>query len=149
MPSEAERVGEAVREERLKAGLSLGQLAEATGISKAHLVRLETKESSNPSLDILSRIADALEITVADLVGRPRLTYQPESEAEFSPSLQAFADEENLSSGEIHTLASIKFRGGERPRTVKRWRYIYDSLRLSEGFDQMEEKDGDADEDVD
>jgi transcriptional regulator with XRE-family HTH domain len=138
----AAQVGQNVRKQREKAGLSLAQLAAMTGISKAHLVRLETKPS-NPSLGILSQIADALDLTVADLVGGPKLTYQPENNKAVPPSLLRFADEMGLNSSERRTLESIRFRDGEPPRTVERWRYIYESLRLSERLDR------DADQNVD
>jgi transcriptional regulator with XRE-family HTH domain len=138
MPINAARVGQNVREQREKAGLSLSQLAAITGISKAHLVRLETKPS-NPSLGILSRIADALDLTVADLVGGPKLTYQPEAGGSTPPSLERFADEMKLNSNERRTLRSIRFRDGEAPRTVERWRYIYESLRLSEHLDHRDD----------
>lgn len=141
MPRDLERVGENIRAERERAGLSLSQLAAATGISKAHLVRLE-KGGGNPSLEILARIAEALEVTVADLVGSPKLTFSPATDQQVPASLKAFADEVKLSSDEVRTLASIRFRGNERPRTSQRWRFIYDSLNLSKGLDD------DGDEDV-
>lgn len=141
MPGDAERVGQNVREAREKAGLSLAQLAASTGISKAHLVRLETRPS-NPSLEVLSRIAAAMDLTVADLVGGPKLVFRSK---DVPPSLQRFADEAGLDSSEVRTLASIKFRDGEPPKTVERWRYIYESLRLSEPLDNRD----DADENVD
>jgi transcriptional regulator with XRE-family HTH domain len=133
MPEDAERVGQNVKEARDKAGLSLSKLSDMTGISKAHLVRLENGPS-NPSLDVLSRIALALDLTVADLVGGPRLVYRS---AEVPTSLRRFADDAGLDSGEVRTLASIKFRDGEPPKTVERWRYIYESLRLSESLDNV------------
>lgn len=135
---EQERVGQNVREEREKAGLSLAKLSAMTGISKSHLVRLETKPS-NPSLGVLTRIADALDLTVADLLKGPKLTFRPEGEDAIPPSLQRYADEANLTSGEIQTLASIRFRDGV-PRTTERWRYIHESLRLSKPLDN---NDGD------
>jgi transcriptional regulator with XRE-family HTH domain len=133
-----QQVGRNIREQRKKASLTLAQLSEMTGISKAHLVRIETKPS-NPSLGILSRIAEALDLTVADLVGGPRLTYRAPADDEIPPSLQRFADEVGLDSSEKRTLASIKFRDGEPPRTVERWRYIYESLRMSEALDRRED----------
>jgi transcriptional regulator with XRE-family HTH domain len=139
------QVGEAVRREREAAGLSLSQLSALTGISKAHLVRLE-KGEGNPSLAILSRIAQALDLTVADLVGRPKLTYRHEDDDPIPASLQAFADEANLSSAELRTLASIKFREKERPQSRKRWRFIYDSLVASRAFDPAA---GDDNQDLD
>src|SRR4051812_19615343 len=101
-------VGERIRSERNKAGLSLSQLASATGTSKAYLVRLETDPHSNPSLAVLGQIADALDITIADLVGRPKLTVD-ETELQISPSLRAFADEAGLTRVDVRTLASIRW----------------------------------------
>ena len=135
----AERVGRNIKTQRERAGLSLAQLSAATGISKAHLVRLE-KRGGNPSLEILSRIAEALEVTIADLVGGPKLTYSAASDEDVPASLKAFANEVDLSEDEVQTLASIRFRGGERPRTSERWRFIYDSLSLRKVWTEMATK---------
>jgi transcriptional regulator with XRE-family HTH domain len=125
--------GERLRREREKAGLSLAQLADASGISKPYLVRLEN-DPSNPSLELLSRLAEALDVTVADLLGGPR--YQvDETELRVPPLLRAFADEAGLSTPEVRTLASIRFRKGDEPRSTERWAYIYNSLRLSRALD--------------
>jgi transcriptional regulator with XRE-family HTH domain len=119
----------------MKARLSLSQLASATGLSKAYLVRLETDPESNPSLAVLRQIADGLDITVADLVGRPKLTID-DSELPISGSLRAFADESGLTQVDVRTLASIRWRKGDEPQTVERWRYVWDSLNLSRQLDQ-------------
>jgi transcriptional regulator with XRE-family HTH domain len=140
MPRDAEKVGQNIRTQRERAGLSLAQLSQATGISKAHLVRLETKPA-NPSLELLSRIAEALGVTIADLVGGPKLTYRSATDEDVPASLKAFADSAGLTDDEVRTLASIKFRGGERPRTIKRWNYIYESLNLSQGLDRNDDED--------
>ena len=138
----ADRVSEAgarIRQARQRAGLSLARLAALTGLSKSYLVRLETDSTSNPSLEVLRRIGDALDITVADLVGTPRIEFAIE-EAEVSPSLQAFADEAGLTKREVDMLASIRWRKGEEPRTRERWRYILDSLRVSRAIDEDREE---------
>jgi transcriptional regulator with XRE-family HTH domain len=135
MARDVERVGANIRAERERAGLSLSQLSQQSGISKAHLVRLENR-GGNPSLEILGRIAEALGVTVADLLGEPKLTFTPTEAAEIPASLRAFADEAGLRTDEVQTLASIRFRGGERPRSAARWRFIYDSLKLSKGLDR-------------
>lgn len=113
--------------------MSLAQLAEASGISKPYLVRLEN-EPSNPSLQLLGRLAEALDVTVADLLGGPRYRVDDE-QLHVPPLLRAFADEVGLSTPEVRTLASIKFRKGDEPRSKERWAYIYNSLRLSRGLD--------------
>jgi transcriptional regulator with XRE-family HTH domain len=128
----AREVGDRVRREREKAGLSLAQLADAAGLSKAYLVKVESG-TTNPSIGILGQIADALDITIADLVGRA-VRFDP-GETELPPSLRAFADEADLTTSEIRTLASIRWRKGEQPKTIERWRYIFDSLRLSKSMD--------------
>jgi transcriptional regulator with XRE-family HTH domain len=137
---DVERAAVRIRAERERAGLSLAQLSALSGISKAHLVRLE-KGVGNPSLEILGRIAEALEVTVADLLGSPKLAFTPMEAAEVPASLRAFADEAGLSKTEVQTLASIRFRGEEAPRSAARWRFIYDSLKLSRGLDQGAEDD--------
>ena len=128
-----ETFGDRLRRERDKAGMSLSQLSQATGISKPYLVRLEN-EPSNPSLELLGRLAEALDVTVADLLGSPRYRVD-ENELHVAPLLRAFADEAGLSTPEVRTLASIKFRKGDEPRSVERWEYIYNSLRLSRALD--------------
>lgn len=133
----ASAVADRIRREREKAGLSLAQLSAVTGLSKTYLVRLENRDS-NPSLDVLGRIADALQVTVADLVGGPVVRFEVE-DAEIAPSLRAFVDEAGLTTAELGMLASIRWRRGEEPRTPERWRYIYESLRLSRSIDERKD----------
>lgn len=133
MPDEMRRVGDRIRREREKARLSLAQLADAAGLSKAYVLKVETG-GTNPSLGVLGQIAGALDITVADLVGGPTVWFDV-ADAEIPASLHAFADEADLTSAEVRMLASIRWRQGEEPRTAERWRYIYDSLRLSRSMD--------------
>jgi transcriptional regulator with XRE-family HTH domain len=114
--------------------MSLADVAEATGISKTYLVRLETDPDANPSLDVLRRIALALDTTVADLVGVPPIGLD-EHELSISSSLRAFADDAGLSTVELRLLASIRWRKGEQPKSSARWRYVLDSLRASRGLD--------------
>ncbi len=93
------------------------------------------KRGGNPSLEIRGRMAEALEVMIADLVAGPKLTYSVASDEDVRASLEALANEIDLSEDEVQTLASIHFRGRERPRTAERWRFIYDSLSLSKGLD--------------
>jgi transcriptional regulator with XRE-family HTH domain len=127
-------LGQRLKRQRGRARLSLAELAQSTGISKAYLVRLESDPVANPSLDILRRIALALDTTVADLVGAPSLQFAAE-DAAIPASLRAFADDVGLPSRELQTLASIRWRKGEEPKTAARWRYVLDSLRASRSLD--------------
>lgn len=130
------RVGDRIRREREKAGLSLSQLADAAGLSKAYVLKVENG-GTNPSLGVLGQIADGLDVTIADLVGGAAVRFDLD-DADIPSSLRAFADEADLTSAEVSTLASIRWRRGEEPRTPERWRYIFDSLRLSRSMDAEE-----------
>jgi len=133
VPDQLRRLGETVRREREKAGLSLAQLAEAAGLSKAYLVKVENG-ATNPSVGVLGQIADALDITVADVVGTGTVHFGLD-EVAVAPSLRAFADDAKLTSTELRTLASIRWRKGDEPKTPERWRYIFHSLQLSRSMD--------------
>jgi XRE family transcriptional regulator, regulator of sulfur utilization len=64
----ARRVAANLRERRKQRGLSLDQLAVASGVSRAALSQIETGKS-NPSLSVLWKIAVGLEIPFAELLG--------------------------------------------------------------------------------
>jgi DNA-binding Xre family transcriptional regulator len=53
-----------IRSRRIELEMTLEQLAEATGISKANLSRLEWGRTTNPTLDTLRRVGDALGLTL-------------------------------------------------------------------------------------
>jgi transcriptional regulator with XRE-family HTH domain len=124
-----------LKKHRARAGLSLAELSSATGISRVYLVRLENDSEANPSLDVLHRLADALDVTIAELVERPSVTIDADS-IDIPSTLRAYADEVGLPRQELLTLASIRWRRGEEPQTVERWRFVRDSLRASRTFDQ-------------
>lgn len=135
-------IGRRVREEREKAGLSLAQLAARSGLTKAYLVRLEN-QAANPSIEVLGRIAEALDLTIADLVGGPVIRYVGDEE-EVPASLRAFAEQAHLSTSDLTMLASIRWREGERPQTVDRWEYVYHSLVMSRQIDKERASGDDA-----
>lgn len=129
-----ESLGERIKRYRLDASLSPSQLAERADVSKSYISSLESETESErrPSADILYRLAKALGVAMSDLLGKPVLIDQS---AERSPELLEFAEEDRLPEADINMLASIQFRG-ERPRTVARWRFIYEAIKNSEGIDR-------------
>ncbi|WP_067474628.1 helix-turn-helix domain-containing protein [Actinomadura hibisca] len=64
------QVGPRLKRIRTKRGVSLSALAEATGISKSTLSRLETGQR-RPSLELLLPIAQAHQVPLDELVGAP------------------------------------------------------------------------------
>jgi len=60
-------VGEAIRAERLKAGLSQEQLAEKSGLARNYIGNIERAEKK-VSLDTLVRVSRALKVNLEDIV---------------------------------------------------------------------------------
>jgi transcriptional regulator with XRE-family HTH domain len=53
---------------RLKAGQSLQQVADGVGVSKAHIWELEKAKTDNPSMALVTRLADHFGVSVSFLV---------------------------------------------------------------------------------
>lgn len=78
------KFGERIKELRTAKGLTLEQLAQATGSSKSYIWELENKDPPRPSADKLSEIATSLGVTVDYLIGRDEQTLaQAEDKAFF------------------------------------------------------------------
>lgn len=58
-----------LRDLRLKKSQSLQDVADAIKISKTHIWELEKGRSENPSLEILTKLADHFGVTIRSLVG--------------------------------------------------------------------------------
>lgn len=54
---------------RIAKRLSLQDVASAIGVSKAHVWNLEKGTTSNPSMDLVVKLAELFRVRVADLVG--------------------------------------------------------------------------------
>src|SRR3569623_1502754 len=54
---------------RLQSGESLQQVADAIGLSKAHVWELETGKSRNPTKDVLERLSNHFKVSISILLG--------------------------------------------------------------------------------
>lgn len=62
-------IGERLHSLRQKSGQSLQAVADAVGISKAHIWELEKGHSKNPSFELVQKLAKHFGITIDALVG--------------------------------------------------------------------------------
>jgi transcriptional regulator with XRE-family HTH domain len=62
-------IGAKLKELRIKNNKSLQEVADAVGISKAHVWNLEKGESANPSMEVVVKLAGLFKVSVSDLVG--------------------------------------------------------------------------------
>jgi transcriptional regulator with XRE-family HTH domain len=112
-----------IRSARKSKGMSQAELAKRVGTDQGHISRLESGETG-ASLDIITRLAKQLDLTVSQLVGDDVPDYEsghPASRILSDPDapegLQAFArDVElvkalNVTTAEWEALASVKLPG--------------------------------------
>jgi len=57
-----------IREARKKSGLSQDKLAREAGVAYNTIVKIESGENPNPTVDTLKKIASALKVDVGDLI---------------------------------------------------------------------------------
>lgn len=126
-------IGTRIQRYRHEAELSLSALAVKADVSKSYLHRLEADTgATRPSGKTLYALAEALGVTMSDLLGRKLLSDPP---AQPPPALLEFATDEGLPESDVRMLASIEFRG-EAPQTKERWQYIYNAIAMSRGMDR-------------
>lgn len=127
-------IGDRLKEYRRSLGMSQADLARKSNVSAAYVSELESGLGKRPSGEILLRLANALEVTIADLLGqdiRPGDGDPPVRDS----SLLEFAKERRLPRSDVEMLASIRFRG-DPPRTSRRWAMIYDTIVTSRTLDE-------------
>ena len=73
MTDEPKDIGQRNKRIREAQGIGLAELARMADISKGYLHSLENQTPANPTLDTLKRVADALAVTIADLIGAPKV----------------------------------------------------------------------------
>jgi transcriptional regulator with XRE-family HTH domain len=59
-----------IKKLRKQHNLSQEDLAKKAGITYSTLIKIESGVNKNPTLDTMRRIADALEFSIDDLIGR-------------------------------------------------------------------------------
>lgn len=62
---------------------SLQDLASEVEASKAHIWDLETGRATNPSIELLTKLSRALDVSVAELIGETNTSDEPELVAMF------------------------------------------------------------------
>lgn len=108
-------LGVRLKELRMAKKLSLQDLADKVGASKAHIWELETGRSKNPSIVLLSEIAKALGVSVAVLIeetGPDEATDEPQLVAMYRELKDLSAEDREAIQGVIDRF---KNRRGAKP----------------------------------
>lgn len=87
---------------RIRQRLSLQDVADEVGISKAHVWNLEKGTTANPSMDLVVKLAELFRVRVADLVGEA-----PDAEDEEPEMIAMFRDLKGLDKRDRETIAML------------------------------------------
>jgi len=99
---------------RLKSGLSLQQVGDRVGISKAHVWNLEKGQADNPSMELVVKLADLFRVRVADLVGE-----NPDAADQEPEMVAMFRDLKKLDKSDRETIRVLMDQlQRNRPRAV-------------------------------
>lgn len=135
-----EKLGSTIRFYRQGKGWSLGDLSERAKVPKAYISDLENGVAGKPNIQYVFNIAEALDVTLDDLVREATARVQkakrrstddlPPGLAELQEDLK-FSDEP-LSDDDIEMLAQVNFRGN-RPKDKEGWRFVHQAIKLAGG----------------
>lgn len=90
-----------LKELRLKKNESLQEVADAVGVSKAHIWELETGKSKNPSVELLTKFAVHFKVPAAQLMGE-----DPDAPEEDQELVAMFRDLKDLTPRDREILRS-------------------------------------------
>ncbi len=116
----AGRVAENLRAHRKRRQMSLDELAQLTGVSRAALSQIETRKT-NPTIGVLWKIAAGLGIAFADLIGetRPGLSILRRGEGQLLRSVDGrFESRPLMPAAGIPQVEMYELRLGGRARHV-------------------------------
>lgn len=91
-----------LHELRIANRLSLQDVADRVGISKAHVWNLEKGLSENPSMELVLKLAELFRVRVADLVGE-----NPDAPDEDAAMVAMFRDLKKLDERDRETIAAL------------------------------------------
>jgi transcriptional regulator with XRE-family HTH domain len=97
-------LGARLKELRIKKNQSLQELADAVGVSKAHIWEIERGASKNPTMELLNKLADHFAVSISYLVGEQ----PPDDETQGVVAL--YRDLRELSEKDRETIRQIMLR---------------------------------------
>ncbi|WFL78270.1 helix-turn-helix transcriptional regulator [Altererythrobacter arenosus] len=81
---------------------SLQDVADAVGVTKAHVFNLEKGKTANPSMEIVVNLAEYFRVRVSDLVGE-----NPHNEDEPAEMVAMFRDLKSLDESDRQTIQML------------------------------------------
>lgn len=102
--------GRRLHDLRMRRAMSLQDVADAVGMSKAHVWNLEKGLSENPSIELVTKLADLFRVRIADLVGE-----NPDAPDEDPAVVAMFRDLKQLDERDRETIKVLMDQMKRRP----------------------------------
>lgn len=128
-------IGEKLQELRRLKSMSMTELASVAEVSKSYLWELETGKQTNPSLEVLQRLAEALDVTIGELLGTPAVRAAiPAQDASPDAGLDEFLRDRKrqgvaVPEKDVQVLMQVQAREGRR-RSKEDWAFFYRSWKM-------------------
>ena len=131
MITQLQEFGALIRKHRREKDMSQEELAENAGISRTYLSQIEQGRAANLSLRLSTRLRELLGLlSVREQMAKAEAV-------RVHPSLQAYAEAENLTDAEQRMLMHVSYRG-KRPETIDQWRFLYNLIKTTiDNFDKV------------
>jgi transcriptional regulator with XRE-family HTH domain len=96
---------------RVQSRQSLQDVATAIGVSKTHLWEMEKGRSANPSIEILTSIANHFRVSIAELVGE-----SPNADGEDTNMIAMYRDLKQLDPRDRETIRLLMEQFNKNPK---------------------------------
>ena len=129
-------IGGRIRALRQEKGFTLPALAENAGLSKGLLSNIENASDANPSLDTLHKIAEALDITLADILETEHAQLKrvlPEVAPDWQKDLVSFIRSLGKEPDPhiLDAMYVLRHRKGSKAAGLEHWKFLYLSIENS------------------
>jgi transcriptional regulator with XRE-family HTH domain len=139
-------IGSRIRSLRLERGLTLPQLSEKAGVSIGLLSQLENAndDTANPNLQTLRKIANALGVTIADLLGKSVAKSRAIMPEKLDAGLTEFLEKARkqgmpIDEAVLQGCYAMQERDGA-PKTAEDWDFLYKTIKMN--FDMRRQSNG-------
>lgn len=140
-------VGARIRSLRLEKGLTLPELSKMADVSIGLLSQLENadEETANPNLQTLRKIANALDVTIADLLGKAVTKSRPFVPEKLDRGLSEFLENARkrgiaIDDAVVHGCYAMQERDGA-PKTADDWEFLYRTIEMNFAARRRNEQD--------
>ena len=126
-------LGERIKSLRAEQHMTLPALSDSSGLSKGLLSKLENNFKSNPSIDTLFKLAEGLNVTLADILETEQAQIKrvvPENKPEWLDGLVKMLGKDPDPSI-LDAMYVLQNRKADAPQDPKHWEFVYKSLENS------------------